>query len=174
MALKEAGVDITALKTVIFSGSSKAVTAVIGGHVDLSASPTSTARKHLKAGKVRVLAVSAPKRMEGEYKGVSTWRELGIDAVFANWRLIIAPKGTSKEQVAYWDKLFAKTVKSDVWAAGLKKKVWTPHYLNSTDAVKFLDSPEHSVEETADHSGFGEIGNRRGVTDSGHLLLMRR
>ena len=147
MALKEAGVDITALKTVIFSGSSKAVTAVIGGHVDLSASPTSTARKHLKAGKVRVLAVSAPKRMEGEYKGVSTWRELGIDAVFANWRLIIAPKGTSKEQVAYWDKLFAKTVKSDVWAAGLKKNVWTPHYLNSTDAVKFLDSQNTQLKK---------------------------
>jgi len=147
MAMKAAGVDVTALKTVIFAGSSKAVTAVRGGHVDLSASPTSTARKHLEAGKVRVLAVSAPKRMGGVYKNVPTWRELGIDAVFANWRLIIAPKGTSKEQVAYWDKLFAKTVKEDVFAAGLKKNVWTTHYLNSTEAVKFLDSQHAQLKE---------------------------
>ena len=147
MAMKAAGVDVTALKTVIYAGSSKAVTAVRGGHVDLSASPTSTARKHLEAGKVRVLAVSAPKRMGGVYKDVPTWRELGIDAVFANWRLIIAPKGTPKEQVAYWDELFARTVKEDVWAAGLKKNVWTAHYLNSTDAVKFLDSQNAQLKQ---------------------------
>jgi len=140
MAMRDAGVDVNALKTVIFSGSGKAVTAVLGGHVDLSASPTSTARKHLKAGKGRVLAVTAPKRMGGEYKNVPTWREQGINAVFANWRLIIAPKGTPKDQVAYWDQVFAKTTKTDTWAAGLKKNVWTSNYKSSAAAAKFLDA----------------------------------
>jgi putative tricarboxylic transport membrane protein len=140
MAMRDAGVDFNALKTVIYSGSGKAVTAVLGGHVDLSASPTSTARKHLKAGKVRVLAVTAPQRMGGEYTNVPTWREQGINAVFANWRLIIAPKGTPKEQVAYWDQLFAKTTKTETWAAGLKKNVWTSNYKSSAAAAKFLDA----------------------------------
>jgi putative tricarboxylic transport membrane protein len=156
MAMRDAGVDVNALSTVIFAGSSKAVTAVLGGHVDLSASPTSTARKHLKAGKVRVLAVTAPKRMGGEYENVPTWREQGINAVFANWRLIIAPKGTPKDQIAYWDQLFAKTTKTDIWAAGLKKNVWTSHYKPSADAAKFLDAQHAQLKELLTELGLAK------------------
>ena len=98
--LKAAGVDLRKVKFVSFKGAAETTTAVMGGHVDIAmATPTSTWR-HVQAGRLRMLAISAPKRIGGEVASVPTWRELGIDAVSPNWRAVVGPKGLSPAQIA--------------------------------------------------------------------------
>ena len=48
---------------------------------------------HLKAGTVRVVGVTAPRRLGGVYADVPTWREQGAEATFSNYRGFIGPKG---------------------------------------------------------------------------------
>src|ERR1043165_1048357 len=58
---KEAGLKMRHLPT---NGGGPAVTAVLGGNVNFFMSPTSIALSHIKAGKVRPLAVSSAKRIK--------------------------------------------------------------------------------------------------------------
>ena len=64
--LRSVGVDVKALRNVIFNAGSASMAAMMGGHVDVVAVTAPTGAQ-LAAGKqVRLLAVSAAKRLSGE------------------------------------------------------------------------------------------------------------
>ena len=57
------------------------------------------------------MAVSAPKRLGSKLADVPTWREQGVDSVYAGWRLVFGAKDLSPEQIAYWDQRLAELVR---------------------------------------------------------------
>ena len=130
---KALGGDPKRLKVVAFGGSAEGVAALLGGHIDVAASPPSVMLPHVKAGRARFLAVASEKRMSGELATVPTWKELGIHAVASNWRSIIGPRGMSDEQVRYWDNVFARMVALPEWKQGLEAKLVEYTYFNSRD-----------------------------------------
>jgi len=145
--LKAGGVDLKRVKFVSFKGSAKTTLAVLGGHVDVVMATPTSARKHIQAGKLRMLAVSAPKRLGADFSDVPTWRELGIDAVSPNWRALVGPRGLSAEQIAYWDRTLAAIVKSSEWQAAVRKFQWEDEYRNSAGAVEFMRDEYRHLEE---------------------------
>ncbi|MBI3045109.1 MAG: tripartite tricarboxylate transporter substrate binding protein [Betaproteobacteria bacterium] len=144
--LKAAGVELTRVKFVSFKGSAETTLAVLGGHVDVVMATPTSAWKHMEAGKMRMLAVSAPKRLTGKIAGVPTWKELGIDAVSPNWRALVGPKGMTAEQIAYWDRMLAVIVKMPEWQDAVRKNQWEDDYLNSADTVKFMQREYQHLE----------------------------
>jgi len=92
-ALKEGGIDIRKIRTVIFPSGGAASTAMLGGHVDVVPISVSFAASLLRQGQVRLLAIGAPERLSGVLADVPTWREQGYDAVVSNWRGLWGPKG---------------------------------------------------------------------------------
>lgn len=140
---KALGADIRKLKVVAFSGSADGVTALLGGHIDVAASPASGVLAHVKAGKLRMLAVSAERRLTGELASVPTWTELGIRAVSANWRSVVGPKGMSEQQVLYWDEALGRLARLPEWKQDLETKMVEATYLNSRDTRKRMDA-EHA------------------------------
>jgi len=137
---KAMGADIRKLKVVAFSGSADGVTALLGGHIDVVASPGSGVLAHVKAGRLRMLAVSAEQRLGGELSSVPTWKELGIPAVAANWRSVVGPRGMSEPQVLYWDDVFGKLARLPEWKQDLEAKLVENTYLNSRDTRKLMDA----------------------------------
>ena len=107
---KAAGGDVKKLKTVVFQGGGEAITATLGGHVDLISSAANNVIPHLAAGKMRVLGIAAPQRLGGVFAKVPTWKEQGIDVQITNWRVLAGPRGLTAAQVAYWDGALAKLV----------------------------------------------------------------
>jgi tripartite-type tricarboxylate transporter receptor subunit TctC len=75
------------------NGGGPAVTALLGGNVNFFMSPTSIALTHIRAGKVRPLAVSSATRVK-TLSDVPTFKELGYDLEYYFWVGIFAPKGT--------------------------------------------------------------------------------
>ena len=73
-----------------FQGAAPAVTAVMGGQVDAMMVPLTVAWPNHQAGKVRVLAVAAPKRFAG-VPDVPTFTEQGVALVSAPWIGVLAP-----------------------------------------------------------------------------------
>ena len=144
---KAMGADIRKLKVVAFSGSADGVTALLGGHIDVSASPASAVLAHVKAGKLRTLAVSSEQRLAGDLATVPTWTELGIRAISANWRSVLGPRGMTELQVAYWDDVLGRLVKLPEWRQDLEMKLVEPTYLNSRDTRKRMDA-EHALLTT--------------------------
>lgn len=136
---KRAGVDIKRLKVVVFPSAGESVTNLLGGHLDYVTGALSVAGPHWKAGKVRILAITAPQRVEGEYSQIPTWREQGVDAVVSNPRFMMAPPGLTPAQIAYWDGVLRRTVASPEWRYALAQEQWVDHHVASTDALAHID-----------------------------------
>lgn len=137
---KALGADVRKLKVVAFSGSADGVTALLGGHIDIAASPASGVLAHVKAGRLRMLAVSAEQRLAGDLASVPTWMELGIRAVSANWRSVVGPKGMSEQQVLYWDEVLGRLARLPEWKHDLETRMVETTYLNSRDTRKRMDA----------------------------------
>ena len=139
LALKAGGVDVRKLKMVVFDSSANSVVAVLGGHVDVVAATAINIARHAQAGKLRAIAVSSPQRLPGALAEVPTWTEQGFNAVFGNWRGVVGPKGLSPAQVAYWEQVFAKLVRTEDWKRDMERNFWSDFYMGSRDAQAFLE-----------------------------------
>lgn len=153
LVLKTAGVDVKKVRTVVFDSASKAITAALGGHVDIVSASASVPVSHVKAGTVRVIGITAPKRLPGVYADVPTWKEQGADMSFSNYRGIIGPKGLPPAQLAYWEGAFAKLDKDESWRESLDKNLWTANYTNSRDTRKYWEELNVQLRGTLDDLG---------------------
>lgn len=135
---KHAGGDVKKLKVVVFSSGGESTTALLGGHVGLVVTPAATALPQVRAGALRMLAVAAPRRLEGPLAAVPTWQEQGYEVVVANWRPVIGPRGLSNEQIAYWENVLARFAQTDEWKRELEATGGVNHYMGSRELAKFL------------------------------------
>ncbi len=100
---KAAGIKVT---TIPGSGGADAITKLVGGHVDFGGGHPSEILPHMKAGRLRALAVALEQR-DASIPDVPTFREAGYDVVTAgSVKGVAAPKGTPKEVIAYLEKKF--------------------------------------------------------------------
>ncbi|MBI3044518.1 MAG: tripartite tricarboxylate transporter substrate binding protein [Betaproteobacteria bacterium] len=124
LAMKEAGVAIRNVRAVVFSGGSEATLAVLGGHVDVLATTTGNVLPLVRSGQMRVIAVSAPRRLSGTYAQVPTWKEQGIDSVFSSFRAIVGPKGLDARHVGYWERVFQQLAGMPAWLEEVERNNW--------------------------------------------------
>lgn len=152
LVMKTAGFDVKKMKFVAFKGASDAVTALLGGHVDVVASSASTVTPHVQSGALRLVAVAAPRRLASQAT-VPTWSEQGVAATFSNWRGVIGPKGMSLMQIAFWDDLLGRLVRGEEWIREVAQYGWEADYLNSADSRKFLERQNEQLKAL-----LGELG----------------
>ena len=110
----------------------------MGGHVEVLAAGTTVLAPQIQSGKIRFIAVAAPKRLSGDFSSIPTLKEQGTDLVFGFYRYIVGPKGLTKEQTAFWDRVFAELMSAPDWKAELEKNNWESNYMNSADTEKDL------------------------------------
>lgn len=139
-ALKEGGVDLRKVKNVIFQASPLAIAAMLGGHVDAVPMVPGTAVPLLQAGQIRLIAITAPKRATGLFADVPTWQEQGYNVVVSNWRSVIAPKGLTSPQVAYWERALQRMVETDEWKKDIDTNHLAADFLGSADTKKLMDA----------------------------------
>ena len=156
LAMKAAGVDIRKLKTVVFNSGGDAMTALLGGHVDAMASAPSTLLQHIKAGKVRMLAVVAPQRLAGDFAGIPTWKELGINVTFELWRGLAGPKGMSRAQIQFWDDTLGRMAKTDEWKKQLAQFDMEDVYRNSADTGRYWKAEYDEVKAVLTELGLAK------------------
>ena len=145
LAAKAAGGDAKRLKIVVFKASQEAVTAVLGGHINVLASPVSGVLQHVESGKIRALAVNSAQRLKGPFASVPTWKEQGADAVSGNWRGVLGPKGLTDAQAAYWEGVFARMAATPEWKQYLEKNALEDYYLDRRKTGSFLETEYGNV-----------------------------
>jgi len=137
---RAAGGDVKKLKVVVFGSGGESITELLGGHVGLVATPSANAIPHVQAGRMRVLGIAAPQRLEGPLAAVPTWNEQGVNVVVANWRPVIGPKGLTGQQIAFWEAAFAKLEQDAQWQSAIAHDGSVAHYLNSRDLASYFDA----------------------------------
>jgi putative tricarboxylic transport membrane protein len=139
LLMKSLGANPRDLKAVPFKGSSLAITALLGGHIDLVTTAGGNVSIHVASGKLRVVAASANQRFPGVLAGIPTWKEQGVDLVYGGFRGLVAPKGVSPAQVAYWENVLHRATQVPEWKEDLEKNFWTDVFLPGAEFRKDLD-----------------------------------
>jgi tripartite-type tricarboxylate transporter receptor subunit TctC len=90
----------TDLLHIPFKGGGPALVGLMGGQVDLMFDTAASAMPHVKAGKLRALAIATAQR-SGDLPEVPTFTEAGLSGYEVNsWYAVLAPAGTPPEIVA--------------------------------------------------------------------------
>lgn len=156
LTAKSVGADAKRLKAVVFPGAGNALAALLGGHVDIMGSPASNLIPHVLDGKVRLIAVTSPKRLGGALAQVPTLREQGANVEIDNLRGVIGPKGLSAGQLAYWEGALRKMSESADWRKYLEQNVWENSYTGPEGSRKALQ-----VQTEEMRAGLAELGLAR-------------
>jgi putative tricarboxylic transport membrane protein len=137
--VKAYGIDAKKIQIVAFKAGGDLMIQLLGGHVPVIATGLSEALEQVKAGKVRLVSISAPTPVGGELAKVPTWRSMGIDVAIMHWRGLFAPPGISPEVVKYWDQTLARLVKTDAWKKHLERNQWFDAYADSATFRRELE-----------------------------------
>ena len=89
LALDAAGVDARRVRYLPYDGGGKAMLALLGEEIELLSTGLGETLPFIRAGQVRVLAVTSPERVAA-IEEVPTLTELGYPVEFANWRGMFA------------------------------------------------------------------------------------
>ena len=138
---KEVGVDPAKINYVPFKGGGEAIAAILGGHVTAGVSGLGEFAEQIKAGKMRALAQSSPKKLEG----IASLKEQGVNVELGNWRGVFGAPGITAQQRDNLVKLVKSATETPAWKATLEKLGWEPWYLGGEDYAKFLREDEKRV-----------------------------
>jgi len=132
--------DIKRAKIVTISGAKTSLT-VAGGHVDVGVAAPGQALPLIEGGNIRALAVSAPRRLGGPLASVPTWVEAGYkEAQSESWRAMIAPKGLTAPQIAYWEGVMKRVGESAEMRALAEKHQWDLEFLGAAESRKMMEA----------------------------------
>jgi putative tricarboxylic transport membrane protein len=148
---KEVGVEPAKVNYVPFKGGGEAVSAIIGGHVTAGISGLSEFSQHVKSGKMRALAVSSAKAIEG----VPSLKEQGINVELANWRGVFGAPGISKAQRDELIKVVETAVKSKEWKDALKRQDWDDFYLAGDAYGEYIKAENKRIGDILDSLALG-------------------
>ena len=146
MLAKSIGISPRDLKVVAFKGSSEAVTQLLGGHIDMVTTAAGNVSGHVAAGRLRVVGVSANQRFGGALANIPTWKEQGVNLVYGGWRAIMAPKGLTADQIAYWEGVLRKATSTPEWKANIEKNFWSDDFVTSAQFTKDIDKDYNDMK----------------------------
>jgi tripartite-type tricarboxylate transporter receptor subunit TctC len=122
-----------------FQGAAPALTAVMGGQVDAMMVPLTVAWPNHQSGKVRVLAVAAPKRFVA-VPDVPTFAEQGVALVSAPWIGVLAPAKTPADIVDKLSREVAAVAEDPQVQETLVKNGLQPDVKKAPEFKTFLDA----------------------------------
>lgn len=140
LALKVEGIPPARARTVVFQSGGQSIAALLGGHVHVVPASMGLWVNPVKSGQARLIAVSAPKRLAGEFAAVPTWREQGTNAVVSVWRMITAPPGLSPAQTAFWQEALRRTTETPEWKRDLETHFQSDEFMVGAELAKALDA----------------------------------
>jgi putative tricarboxylic transport membrane protein len=138
MPLQKAGVNVKAVRMPAFKGGGETAMAVLGGHADVQITSVSTSVPHVSGGQMRAIAISSTNRLGGVMSSVPTWRELGYQSS-GSWKGIIAPKGLTPAQIAFWEEVMRRVAQSEEILQYAEKNLWLVEFKGSAETRKWLD-----------------------------------
>ena len=153
LALDAAGVDARQVRYLPYDGGGKAMLALLGEEIELLSTGLGETLPFIRAGEVRVLAVTAPARVAA-IENVPTLTELGYPVKFANWRGMFASPAVDEDVRDRHIQRFRAMAGSDAWRAALEQYGWEPLHLFGEDFTRYLEQQEALLAETMAKLGF--------------------
>jgi tripartite-type tricarboxylate transporter receptor subunit TctC len=151
--LKAEGIDATKVPRVVFDGGAPTMVAVAGGHVALATQPLPEALALTQAGDLRILAISAAKRLPS-LPDVPTGAEAGYPSFdMLVWGAISGPKGLPADIVNKWAEGLKQVMADPELEKVLAERSSQPSYLGPKEHAAFLQSEYQTRLDLAESLG---------------------
>lgn len=128
------------------NGGGPAITAILGNNAQVTAQSVSASLTHIKAGKLRPLALFGGKRSQA-LPDVPTLKELGYDVEYYLWVGIFAPKTTPTNVTTILRAAIDKAAHSPTFMSAMTNLGQDLAYLDGPDFQKFWDIDGKRVDE---------------------------
>jgi tripartite-type tricarboxylate transporter receptor subunit TctC len=144
------GVDIV---HVPYRGAAAAMTALLAGDVDMMVDSVPPSLPHIRAGKVRALAVTSARRVP-QLSGVPTMIESGYpDFEINGWTGVVTTAGTPSAIIARLEAEIGKALARAETAAAYEKAGLTVRFMGAAEFGKFWDAEIAKFALAIRHSG---------------------
>ncbi len=156
LAFDAAGADPTRMKYIPYDAGGKLNAAILSGEVQAGSTGFSEAVELVKAGEMRILAVTSSERVAA-FADAPTLREQGVDATFVNWRGFFGAPGLPEDMAALYRKAIAAMYGTPEWEAVRDRNGWVDIHNSGEDFTAFLENQEKVIKELMQRLGF--LGN---------------
>ena len=151
MIVQAIGGELGKFNYVAFNSGGEVLAQTMGRHLTVGLGGYNEYAAQVASGKLRALAITAPKRLEGV--NIPTLKEQGIDVEFVNWRGLMAAPGISDAQRQALSKAVADMAKSDGWKATVKKNEWLDLYMGGDEFKAYVEAEQKTVLKTVTDLG---------------------
>ena len=145
------------MQHIAYKGGVPAITDTLGGQVPMMYADLVAALPHIRAGKLRAIAVGSPQRVSvlPDVKTVAEQGFKGFDAV--SWGGLLAPHGTPKEAIDRVNKEVA-TILAD--------KEVQERMLNAGAIANYLPADKFAVRVKTDYEKWGKVIRDKGLNQN--------
>lgn len=148
-----AGIDPKSIRYVPFDGGGEAMTALLGGFVQVFSGEVSEILGQVQAGRMRPLTVMAPHRLGGVLADVPTARESGVDVDWVTWRGFFVPDGITDERYREWVDILTTVGTSPEWEEARKRNRYEPFFMVGEEFDAFVKQQVRDFRELSREIG---------------------
>jgi tripartite-type tricarboxylate transporter receptor subunit TctC len=135
-------------KLVPFEGGAEALTAQLGGHIDLRASTAGDTARYIRSGELKAILAMDTKDIEG-IPSVGNLKDFNITKGLVQRNGIFTTKNTPKPIKDKLAAAFKQAVESDEFKEFCKAQGCVPQFLNAEDYAKIFEEDNKIIEDIA-------------------------
>lgn len=139
--LKELALTEKEMPYITYDGTGDAITALLGGHVDVLISKPAASSEYVEAKLIAPILALSTTRYTGNLADAPTLSEVGEynDVEVPVWRGVVGPKGMSEDALAFWSDVFKQVSESEAWKTEyLEANKLLSHYMDAATAKEFM------------------------------------
>ncbi len=148
-----AGIDPRRIRYVPFDGGGEAMTALLGDFVQVFSGEGSEVEGQVAAGRLRVLVVLSPERLEGPLASVPTARESGLDVTWVTWRGFYVPGEITEGEYDRWVDVLGRVGQSNAWEEARAVNRLQPFLLVGDEFATFVRAQVEDFQELSREIG---------------------
>jgi putative tricarboxylic transport membrane protein len=153
LAIRAAGENPRAVAYVPYDGGGKALAGFLTGEADVLSTGFSEVLEYHRAGRLRIIAVSAPQRVAG-LPDIATFNDQGVAFEFVNWRGFFAAPGISSQAADEYSEMLQTMQTTTAWEELRRRNGWQNLFLPREEFVEFLGEQEQEIGDLMSDLGF--------------------
>lgn len=147
---KAAGGNPTNVRYVPYDAGGKALAGLLTGEVDVLSTGLGEVLEKHKKGELKIIGITSDEDIDG----ISSFKTLGVDTYFANWRGFFGAPNLSEEKINDFAKVFAQMYKTQEWEEVRARNGWGNLYKPTSTFKTFLEKQETEISSLMKEMGF--------------------
>ena len=153
LAFQAVGEDPKKVRYIPYDAGGKAMAGLLSGETKILSTGLGEALEQHRSGQIRILAITANERSP-VVPNVPTFKELGYEVVFINWRGFFGPPDLSQEKVKIYSKTLKKMFQTPHWEKVRIRNGWKNLYISGEKFHNFLMQQESMISKLMKELGF--------------------